>query len=261
MADAKTSSSVRANALRGAVGTPMRNTWTIARREFRGYFNSPMGYIIIATFTLLLSVLFFFLFGFLVLRRATMQPLFTSISWLLPLLCAAISMRTFAEEKRLGTMELLITMPIRDGEVIIGKFLGAIGLLAATLLATVVFPVAVSRMGDLDMGPVWGGYVGLLLGGGAYIAVGMLVSSYSKDQISSFFIAFFLGYIFFLLDKGLIFLGTSRMVSILEYLCFDFHFKSIARGVIDSRNVIFFASVISACLLATARSLDSRRWG
>lgn len=265
MADPKTAAAASAagsssGALRGAVGSPLRNTLTIAGREFRAYFNSPIGYIVIATFTLLLGVLFFFLFGFLVLRRATLQPLFTSMSWLMPLLSAAIAMRTFAEERRLGTIELLITMPVRDGEVIIGKFLGAVGLLAVALLATVVYPIAVSRMGDLDMGPVWGGYLGLLLGGAAYISLGMLISSYTTDQISAFFIAFFVGYFFFLIDKGLIFMGTGTVPAIIEYLSFDYHFKSISRGVIDSRNVIFFVSVTAASLLATARSVASRRW-
>ncbi len=260
MADTKTAAAPAGRALKGAVGTPAGNTLTIAAREFWAYFSSPIGYIVMGVFTLLLGVLFFFLFGFLVLRRATLQPLFAAMSWLMPLLCAAISMRTFAEERRLGTIELLITMPVRDAEVIFGKFLGAMGLLSVTVLSTVIYPLVVGRMGDLDMGPVIGGYIGLLLGGGAYIAIGMLVSSYSRDQISAFFVTFFLGYFFFLIDKGLIFMGTSKVPTILEYLCFDYHFKSIARGVIDSRNVIFFLSVIGACLLATARSLDRRRW-
>lgn len=260
MADTKTTAKPTGRPLQGPVGTPLGNTLTIANREFWAYFNSPMGYIVMIVFTMLLGVLFFFLFGFLVLRRATLQPLFTAMSWLMPLLCAAISMRTFAEERRLGTIELLITMPVRDGEVIIGKFLGAMGLLVVAIACTLVYPIAVSRMGDLDFGPVWGGYLGLVLGGGAYISIGMLVSSYSRDQISAFFVTFFLSYLFFLIDKGLIFMGVGAVPTVLEYLCFDFHFKSIARGVVDSRNVIFFASVIGACLLATARSLDRRRW-
>jgi ABC-2 type transport system permease protein len=260
MADKKTAAPPAGRPLQGAVGTPTSNTLTIAKREFLAYFNSPMGYIIIALFALLLGILYFFLFGSLVLRRATLQPLFTSMSWLMPLICGAISMRTFAEERRLGTIELLITMPVRDAEVIIGKFLGAMGLLVCALAVTLVYPIAVAQMGDLDWGPVRGAYVGLILGGGAYIALGMLVSSYSRDQISAFFVSFFLGYLFFLLDKGLIFMGTHWITSVIEYMCFDYHFKSIARGVIDSRNVIFFASVITACLLATARSLDRRRW-
>src|SRR4029453_11446849 len=99
-----------------------------------------------------------------------------------------------------------------------------------------------------------GGYLGLLLGGGAYIALGMLVSSYTSDQITAFFVSLFTGYFFFLIDKGLIFMGVM-LAPYLEYICFDYHFQSIARGVIDSRNVIFFVSVIAACLMAASRSL------
>jgi ABC-2 type transport system permease protein len=267
MADPKTSAAGRtvaatsSGALRGAVGTPLRNTLTIARREFRAYFNSPVGYIVVAAYALLLGVLFFFQFGFLVHARASLQPLFAAMSWLMPLLAAAISMRTFSEERRLGTIELLITMPVRDGEVVIGKFLGAMGLYTFTLCATLVYPIAVSRMGDLDMGPVWGGYIGLLLGGGAYIAFGMLVSSYVADQIGSFFLAFIVGFLFFMLDKGLALLSVPTWLApYLEQICPDFHLQSIARGVIDSRNVVYFASIIAACLLATSRSLASRRW-
>jgi ABC-2 type transport system permease protein len=267
MADTKTPAVAKAAAtaktetreLHGQVGSPLHNTLTIAGREFRAYFNSPMGYIVMAVFTTLLGILFFFLFKFMVLGRATLQPLFTSMAWLLPLLCAAISMRTFAEERRLGTIELLITMPVRDGEVILGKFLGAMGLLCCTLAATLIYPIVVSRMGDLDMGPVVGGYLGLVLGGGAYIAIGMLVSSYSTDQISAFFLTLFISYFFFVLDMAIAYVGWT-VAPILEYICFDFHFKSIARGVIDLRNVVFFLSVITACLLATVRSLARRRW-
>lgn len=247
-------------ALRGAVGSQWHNTMTIAGREFRAYFNTPMGYILIAIFTLLLGVLFFYPFLFLVLRKASLTQLFSAMSWLFPMLCAAISMRTFADETRSGTLELLITMPVRDAEVVVGKFLGALGLLAVTLLATFVYPLAVSRMGDLDWGPVWGGYLGLLLGGGAYIAIGMVVSSYARDQIVAFLVAFVINAILFIMNKALIAVGGGQVGSVIEYICFDTHFTSIARGVIDSRDVIYFLSVIGACLLATARSLASRRW-
>lgn len=255
----KSKASDKGKALRGAIGSPVGNTLTIAGREFRAYFNSPMGYIVMGMFTLFVGAIFFFLFGALVLRRATLQPLFTTISALLPFVCAALTMRSFAEERKQGTLELLITWPVRDSEVILGKFFGALGLLAVTLATTLVYPFAISTMGDLDSGPVWGGYLGLLLGGGAYISIGMLVSSYAPDQISAFFMAAIPCFLLWLLDKGLIFMPQS-VVPVVEYLCFDYHFKSIARGVIDSRNVIYFTSVISVCLLATARSLSSRRW-
>ncbi|MDP3275155.1 MAG: ABC transporter permease subunit [Deltaproteobacteria bacterium] len=256
---AEQAKSTKSGVLRGGIGSPLANIWTIAKREFRAYFNGPMGYIVVTMFTLFVGLLFFFLFGTLVLRRATLQPLFTSMSALLPLLCAALSMRSFSEERQRGTIELLITLPVRDSDVVVGKFLGAMGVLFLTLLATITYPIALSRMGDLDSGPVIGGYIGILLGGGAYIAIGMVISSYMKDQISSFIVTSLLGYILYFMDKTLIFLPQS-VSSVLEYLSTDFHFKSIARGVIDTRNLVYFGSVITGGLMIAARSLSSRRW-
>jgi ABC-2 type transport system permease protein len=243
----------------GSVGSWVHNTAVIAQREFSSYFTSPLGYIVIGMFLLLVGVLVFFPFAFLVLRKASLTPMFNAISWLLPLMSPAIAMRTFAEEKRTGTLEMLITQPVRDAEVLFGKYLGALGLLAVAILATLTYPLVVSRWGELDWGPVAGGYLGLLLGGGAYVAFGVMVSSYTKDQITAFFVAFVVGGVFFLMNKALMFLPTS-VAPFVEYLCPDFHFASISRGVIDARNIVYFLSVISACLLATARSLDSRRW-
>ncbi|MBI5518023.1 MAG: ABC transporter permease subunit [Deltaproteobacteria bacterium] len=243
----------------GSVGSWMHNTAVIAQREFASYFTSPLGYIVIGMFLLLVGVLVFFPFAFLVLRKASLTPMFNAISWLLPLMSPAIAMRTFAEEKRTGTLEMLITQPVRDVEVLFGKYLGALGLLTVAILATVTYPLVVSRWGELDWGPVAGGYLGLLLGGGAYVAFGVMVSSYTKDQITAFFVAFVVGGVFFLMNKALMFLPTWAAPWV-EYLCPDYHFASISRGVIDARNIVYFLSVISACLLATARSLDSRRW-
>jgi len=242
----------------GSVGGYVSNTLTIARREFGSYFASPLGYIVIGMFLLLVGFLVFFPFAFLVIGKASLQPMFNSISWLLPLISPAIAMRTFAEESRTGTLEMLITQPVRDWEVIIGKYLGALGLLAICIVCTLTYPLAISRMGELDWGPVIGGYLGLFLGGASYVAFGVMVSSHTKDQITAFFVAFIVGAVFFLLNKALIFFGSAA--SVLEYLCPDYHFNSIARGVIDARNIIYFVSVIAVSLLATARSLDSRRW-
>ncbi len=243
---------------RGSTGSFGSNTFAIARREFGSYFASPLGYIVIGMFLLLVGFLVFFPFAFLVIGKASLQPMFNSISWLLPLISPAIAMRTFAEESRTGTLEMLITQPVRDWEVILGKYLGALGLLAICIVATLTYPLAISRMGELDWGPVVGGYLGLFLGGASYVAFGVMVSSYTKDQITAFFVAFIVGALFFLLNKALIFFGSAA--SVLEYLCPDYHFNSIARGVIDARNIIYFVSVIAVSLLATARSLDSRRW-
>ena len=248
----------RARITPGSTGTTLHNIRVIARREFISYFATPLGYIVIGMFLLLVGFLMFFAFGFFTSNRASLQPMFTSISWLLPLISPAIAMRTFAEESRTGTLEMLITQPVKDWEVILGKYLGALGLLGVLIVSTFSYPVFISRMGDLDWGPVAGGYLGLLLGGAAYISFGVMVSSFTKDQITAFFVSFIVGAVFFLMNKALIFFGGAA--SVIEYLCPDYHFASIARGVIDARNIIYFCSVIFICLLATARSLESRRW-
>lgn len=251
-------SGAKAVVSKGSIGSPVSNTLVIARREFLSYFASPLGYIVIGMFLLLVGFLVFFPFAFLVIRKASLQPMFNAISWLLPLISPAIAMRTFAEESRTGTLEMLITQPVREWEVVIGKFLGAVGLLAVAIFCTAIYPIAVSRMGELDWGPVAGGYLGLFLGGAAYVSFGVMVSSYTKDQITAFFVAFIVGALFFLMNKALIFFGQAATV--LEYICPDYHFTSIARGVLDLRNFIYFFSVIFINLLATHHSLDSRRW-
>ncbi len=258
MAETSTATAPSGVLPRGSVGSLVGNTLTIARREFVSYFSSPLGYIVTAVFLLLVGFLVFYPFAFLIIGKVSLQPLFNAISWLLPLISPAIAMRSFAEESRTGTLEMLITQPVRDEEVIGGKFLGALGLLGVALGMTFVYPMAISQMGELDWGPAIGGYLGLFLGGAAYVSFGVMVSSHTRDQITAFFVAFFVGAVFFLLDKAPIMFGSAA--TFLEYLCPDHHFKSIARGVVDIRNVIYFVSVIAVCLLATARSLGSRRW-
>jgi len=242
----------------GSTGTTLQNIWAIARREYVSYFATPLGYIVIGMFLLLVGFLMFFAFGFFTSNRASLQPMFTSISWLLPLISPAIAMRTFAEESRTGTLEMLITQPVRDWEVILGKYLGAVGLLMVLIISTFSYPIFISRMGELDWGPVYGGYLGLLLGGASYVAFGVMVSSYTKDQITAFFVSFIVGSLFFLLNKALIFFGSAA--SWLEYLCPDYHFTNISRGIIDARDLVYFFSVIFVSLLTTERSLSSRKW-
>ncbi len=259
MAESATASAASKGRLTpGSTGTTLQNIWAIARREYVSYFATPLGYIVIGMFLLLVGFLMFFAFGFFTSNRASLQPMFTSISWLLPLISPAIAMRTFAEESRTGTLEMLITQPVRDWEVILGKYLGAVGLLMVLIISTFSYPIFISRMGELDWGPVYGGYLGLLLGGASYVAFGVMVSSYTKDQITAFFVSFIVGSLFFLLNKALIFFGSAA--SWLEYLCPDYHFTNISRGIIDARDLVYFFSVIFVSLLATERSLSSRKW-
>lgn len=236
----------------------MRNTITIAQRQFLSYFNSPAAYIVICLFLALLGAFFwppFFLMG-----RASVRDMFQLVPILLLVAIPAITMGLVAEEKRTGTIELLITMPVRDSEVIVGKFLGALGLYVVMLAMTVAYPISVHTLGqNLDAGPVVTGYVGLLLQGAAMIAIGIMASSWTDNQLIGFFASASMCFAFWIVDRFLPFLPTSS-ASIVEWFSFDYHFRSMARGVLDSRNVLYFVSITGICLALAFRSLESRRW-
>jgi ABC-2 type transport system permease protein len=171
----------------------------------------------------------------------------------------AITMRLLAEEKKTGTIELLTTKPVQDVEIVLGKFLAAWVLLMATLLPTLLYVVTLMSLGKMDFGPVVTGYVGLLLVGGVYVAVGLLASSLTDNQIVAFIMGFLFVFIFFMFDKVLVFVPQG-IASTLEFLSVDYHFSNIARGVIDSRDMIYFASVLGFSLLLATVSLERRKW-
>lgn len=235
----------------------MSKTLTIAKREFRAYFNSPVAYIVICLFLLLLGL--FFWTPFFIAGRASVRGMFDMMSLLLLPTAPAITMGLLSEEKRTGTIEILLTMPVRDAEVVVGKFLGALGLLAVLLLLTVPYPMSVSSLGNLDAGPVVSGYLALLLQGSAMLAIGVLTSSWTDNQLVAFFSA---GIICFALwfAARFVFFMPHQVAAIVEWCSFDFHFQNLVRGVIDTRNVIYFLSVIGFSLALAFRSLESRRW-
>jgi ABC-2 type transport system permease protein len=171
----------------------------------------------------------------------------------------ALTMGLLAEEKRTGTIELLITMPVTDAQVILGKFLGVFGLYAVVLVLTLAYPISVSTLGNLDWGPVWSGYLGLLLQGSAVLAIGLMASSWTDNQLIALFVALTLSVFFWVLDKFLALLPTNA-ASALEWLSFDYHFQSMTRGVVDLRDVLFFFSVTIFALSLAFRALESRRW-
>jgi ABC-2 type transport system permease protein len=235
----------------------MSKTLTIARRELVGYFNGPAAYIVICLFLVLLGV--FFWSPFFIVNRSSVRGLFDLMSVLLLPTTAAITMALLAEEKRTGTIELLLTMPLRDTEVIVGKFLGALGLLSVLLLLTLPYPISVNTLGRLDWGPVAAGYFAVFLQGSAMIAIGVLCSSYTDNQLVAFFSAGMISFAFWIVSRFLPFV-PQQMASVVEWISFDYHYESMMRGVIDSRDVIFFLSIIGFSLALAFRSLESRRW-
>jgi len=229
----------------------------IWRREFRAYFNSPVAYFVIVVFLALVGALFFI--PFFTQDRVSMRSFFGLVPFLFVFFAPAITMRLVAEERRSGTIELLITLPVRDVDVIVGKFLAALSLLLVALILTLPYAVTISFFGPLDWGPVWGGYLGLVLLGSAYLSLGLMASSFTENQIVAFVVALFLSMFFLMVDNFVAYL-PSAMVEWVEYLSFGKHFDNAARGVIDTRDVVFYLSFIVLCLFLAFRSLESRRW-
>ena len=237
----------------------MRNVAAIARREFQGYFNSLIAYVFLVIFLLLTGWMFFrvfFLNG-----QASMRLMFDIMPWVYLFFVPAITMRLWAEEKKVGTMELLMTLPVRDVEAVLGKFLAALGLLALALALTFPIPLIVALLGNLDFGPVVGRYVAAILLGAAYLAIGVFVSSLTQNQIVAFILSVVIVFVLYMIGSDIVLYSVPAPVaSVLEYVSLGTHFESIGRGVIDSRDVIYYLSVIGFFLYLNVRSIESRKW-
>ncbi len=244
----------------------MGTTLTIAKREFRSSFDSPLAYVVICLGLVMLGFFFFFVQDFWQLDRATLVTLFDAMPrGLSVLIVPVVTMRLLAEEKRSGTLEMLITLPVRDHEVIIGKFLGAWGLVLVLILATALYPLmmfyAPWHLGAIDFRPVWSGYLGLVIFSSAAVAVGLLLSALTESQVIAFFITWallalftFLGWI---ATKALP-AGNAREA--LTFISFDARLASFARGQINTRDIIYFLSITVGCLMAAFRALERRKW-
>ncbi len=229
----------------------------ISRREIRTYFNSPVAYIVVPVFVIVTGYLFFT--QLFLERQADLRGFFNIMPLLFMFIIPAITMNLLADEKKSGTLELLITMPVRDWEVVVGKFLAAMALLCTAIGLTLVFALTVRSLGPLDRGPAIGGYLGLVLMGGAYVAIGVMASSLTRSAIVAFIIAFAISFSLYLLGKLTQFLPSS-LQALVSYLSIDAHFENIGRGVIDTRDVIYYVSLITVSLLVATLSLESRRW-
>jgi ABC-2 type transport system permease protein len=233
------------------------NVLAIFRRELRSYFNSPVAYVVIVVFLGIIG--WFFTNNLFLMNIASLRVMFELIPLVYLFFVPAITMRLLAEEKKSGTLELLTTKPVLDVEIVLGKFLAAWSLLASALLPTLLYLVTMFFLGTIDLGPVLTGYLGLLLMGAVYVGIGLFASSVTENQIIAFILGFLIILALFLLDKVLMYAPTG-LASTLEFLGIDYHFGNIARGVIDSRNVIYFLSLIGFSLYLATVSLERRKW-
>ncbi len=235
------------------------NLLTIAGRQFRSYFNGPVAYIVICIVLIALGA--FFWTPFFLMNHASVREMFRLLGIILAFAVPAISMGLLAEERRSGTIELLITMPVREAEVIFGKFLAGLGLVAVLLACTFPYPISVSMLGNLDWGPVLTGYLGLFLQAAAMVAIGLMCSAFTENQLVAFFVALaFCVPLAWLFGAFLPFVPVGAATDVVTFLSFDAHYDSMARGVIDTRDVIYFVSVAGLALMVAFRALESRRW-
>ena len=236
----------------------MRNTRTIFYRELVGFFNSPMAYIFLVIFAIVNGYFFtnrFFLFG-----QSDLRSLFDIIPLVFLFFIPAITMGLIARENDIGTMEIMSTLPLSTVEFVMGKFFAALCLILLGLLATTIHFITLVFVGtNIDYGAIFSGYLGLALMGATFAAIGTYASSVTQNQVVAFIIGLFMVLIIFMLDKTLIFVPNS-IAGLLQFLAIEYHLSNMSRGVIDSRNLIYFISMIGFFLFLTIQTLEVRRW-
>jgi len=233
----------------------MRQVPHIFKKEFRTYFVSPIAYIVISIFLIVTG--WFFFSTFFLFNQANLRNFFSLLPVVFAFVVPAVTMRLFSEELNVGSYEILLTMPVTYREVVLGKFLASVAFVTAMLLPTLAYPVTIAFLGDLDWGPVAGGYVGAIFLGASFSAVGLFASSLTRNQIVAFIVGVAICFALVLIDKILFFLPTP-LVGVLEYLGADYHFENISKGILDSRDIIYFLSVIFISLYATHLAMEEK---
>jgi ABC-2 type transport system permease protein len=235
----------------------MNHAISIYKKELKTYFNSPIAYIVISVFLVITG--WFFASNLFLANQASLRAI---ISTVIPLVLfffvPAITMRLLAEERRSGTLEVLQTMPVEDWAIIGGKFLASLVILLIAMVLTVPYTITIMSMGSPDVGTIFAGYIGLIFLGATYLSIGIFASSITRNQIVSFIISFLILLVFFMLDKVTL-LFSGSVATIVQYFSTDFHFQNMARGVVDSRDVIYFLSVIFIFLFLSNHSLKTRK--
>src|SRR5712691_10739290 len=250
--------------------------WPIFKKEMRLYFTSPIAYVVVAIFLFIAGYFFYSIFAFFTLASmqsamnpamarelnvtdSVFRPLFSNMSVILLLLMPLMTMRLFAEERRSGTSELLLTYPVRDGVVLLAKYLAALALYALMLVLTLLYPAMVVYFTRPEWGPLLTGYLGLLLMGATFLAVGIFASSLTENQIVASITTFGVLLFLWVIGWSAEYVGGS-WGRVLSHLSLLDHFDTFARGVLDTKDVIYYVDVTVLALFLTLRSLEARRW-
>ncbi len=236
-----------------------RTIYILFKKELMSYFNSPIAYIFIGVFLVVGNWLFFK--NFYLIGQTSMRAYFDLLPWIFLFLAPALTMRLWAEEKRGGTIEFLLTLPVTDWQVVLAKFFGALAFMAVALLLTLSLPLSLNGIGNLDWGPVIGSYVGSLFLAGAYLSLGLFISSLTKNQIIAFVLGLVASFLLFIIGANFVLVGAPRfLVPIMSFAGLGTHFYNIAKGVIDSKDLIYYFSFIFLFLFLNARIIESRGW-
>ena len=233
----------------------MKQVVQIFNKEFYAYFLSPIAYIVISIFLVVTG--WFFFSTFFLFDLASMRNFFSMMPILFSFVAPAVTMRLFSEELNVGSYELLLTMPVSIRQVVLGKFLAGTIFMTLMLLPTISYPLTISFLGELDWGPVFGGYLGAFLLAGSYCAVGLFASSLTRNQIIAFIIGLAICFGLTMLNKMLFFMPET-LLGFFSYLGVDMHFANISKGIIDTRDLLYFVSVVFIGLYATHVSIEER---
>lgn len=234
----------------------MRPAVVVARREMQSYFGSAMGWVVAAVFLAFTG--YFFWVGTAVAGMGELRTWFVNSTIMLIILIPALTMRLVAEERQSGTIEVLMTAPVTDTQVIAGKYLGAVGFYAVMLLLTLQFPIALTRMTSPDMGPIYAGYLGLFLFGGCFLAIGVLISTMTKSQVIAYVATLFVLLFLWLLVWAS--QGDAWWQHLLSYLAVPTHLENFTKGLIDTRDVFFYLTFIGGALFLAVRGLAAWKW-
>jgi ABC-2 type transport system permease protein len=233
----------------------MTPAYHICRKEFRTYFVSPIAYIVIAIFLLVTG--WFFFSPFFLYNQTSLRNFFALLPTVFAFVVPAITMRLFAEELNIGTYETLLTMPVSFNDVVLGKFLAAVVFVAAMLVPTLAYPITVAALGSLDWGPVVGGYLGAVLLAASFAAAGLFASALTRNQIVAFIIGMAICFVLTLIDQMLFFMPRG-LLGVFSYLAADVHFHNISKGIIDTRDILYFLSLCFLGLYGTHLVLSAK---
>lgn len=239
----------------------MKQIWILTKRELQAYFDSLMAYILLILF-LGFSGFFTWIYGndVFFIKQATLMPFFSIAYWTLFFFIPALTMRLLSEENRMGTIELLLTRPVSNWQVIMGKYLASLLLIFVALFLTFLYPLTLSTIGNIDGGEVFSGYLALLLFSSMMIGIGLFTSSIGNNQIVSYLLALFIG-VFFQIIFGMLGQNLPGVVGhVLDYLSTSTHFESMTRGVLDTRDILFFAGITFVMLVFSETMLIRKRY-